>query len=380
MSYPSGFFWGTATAAHQIEGNNVNSDWWELEHLPGGPCAEPSGDACDSYHRYAEDVAIVADLGLNAYRFSIEWARVEPEEGEFSRAQVEHYRRVIDTVRSAGLEPFVTLHHFTNPRWFVRRGGWRADDAADLFARYVERLTPLLDGLRHVCTINEPNIASALSRLSEPGTMQAAGLPDPDVAVSDGLSRAHRRAVEIVRATGADAGWSVATQAFHPLPGAEEVTVAYAYERETRFLEEARDDDWLGVQAYTRTFVGPEGPLPVVADTKTTQTGWEYWPPAAAWGLREAARRCPGVPLLVTENGIATSSDEDRLAYVRDALTGVRSVIAEGVEVRGYFYWSLLDNFEWASGYGPKFGLVSVDPETFERTVKPSARWLEDVR
>jgi len=380
VTFPEGFFWGTATAAHQIEGNNINSDWWELEHRADTPCAEPSGDACDSYHRYPEDIAIVAGLGLNAYRFSIEWARIEPEPGEFSRAQIEHYRRVIDTTRQAGLKPFITLQHFTTPRWFHQRGGWAAADAADRFARYVEEVLPLLTRDEYVCTINEPNIASALSRLSEPATMQTAGLPAPDIAVSDGLSRAHHRAVEIVRTAGAHAGWAVATQAFHALPGAEEQAASYAYERETRFLQAAREDDWLGVQAYTRTFIGPDGPLPVAPEAKVTQTGWEYWPPAAAFGLRQATKIAPGVPLLVTENGIATDNDQDRLDYVADAVAHVRAVIDEGIDVRGYFYWSLLDNFEWASGYGPKFGLVAVDPATFQRTVKSSARWIDVVR
>lgn len=380
MSFPEGFFWGTATAAHQIEGNNVNSDWWELEHRAGSPCAEPSGDACDSYHRYPEDIAIVAELGLDAYRFSVEWARIEPAPGEFSRAEIAHYRRMIESVRDAGLTPFVTLQHFTTPRWFAHGGGWAARDAADVFARYVENVLPLLDEVEYVCTINEPNIASSLSRLSGRSTMQTAGLPAPDVAVSDGLTRAHRRAVELVRSAGSRAGWAVATQAFHSLPGAERATAEYAYERETRFLEAAREDDWLGVQAYTRTFVGSDGPLPVAADAKTTQTGWEYWPPAAAFGLREASRVAPGVPLLVTENGIATDSDDDRISYVTEAVAGVREVIADGIDVRGYFYWSLLDNFEWASGYGPRFGLVSVDRDTFQRTAKPSARWVDVVR
>lgn len=377
MTYPKGFYWGTATSAHQTEGNNINSDWWELEHQQNGPCAEPSGDACDSYHRYREDIEIVAALGLNAYRFSVEWARIEPEPGEFSQAAIDHYRRMIDTVRAAGLEPFITLHHFTTPRWLIHRGGWGNADVPDLFSRYTERVLPLLEGTEYVCTINEPNIASALSRLSGPSTMQTAGLPDPDLAVSDGLTRAHHRAVEIVRSVGVKAGWAVATQAYHPVAGAEEVAAEYARERETRFLDAAQDDDWLGVQAYTRTFVGPNGPLPVPEGAKTTQTGWEYWPPAVAWGLREAAKHCPGVPLLVTENGIATDKDDDRLNYVQGAVAGLREVLAEGIDVRGYFYWSLLDNFEWAAGYGPKFGLVQVDQTTFERTVKPSAHWIQ---
>jgi beta-glucosidase len=195
--------------------------------------------------------------------------------------------------------------------------------------------------------------------------------------VSDALAAAHHRAVKIVRSwDGPKVGWAVATQVFQPLPGAEEVAARYAHPRETRFLEEAKSDDWLGVQAYTRTRIGPDGPLPVPEGAETTLTGWEYYPEAVGEGLSAAATHTPDIPLLVTENGIATDDDTWRVAYLRGALPAVHAAIDAGIDVRGYYAWSLLDNFEWAAGYRPTFGIVAVDRTTFERTVKPSARPL----
>ena len=166
FSFPESFLWGAATAAHQVEGNNINSESWVLEHLPGTFYAEPSGDACDAYHRYAEDIALLASLGFNAYRFSVEWARIEPEEGEFSFAALEHYRRVLTTCHEHGLKPVVTYHHFTSPRWLMRCGGWVDAKTPDRFARYCERVTRHLgDLISAACTLNEPNLALVLEKL-----------------------------------------------------------------------------------------------------------------------------------------------------------------------------------------------------------------------
>jgi hypothetical protein len=163
-TFPPSFLWGASTAPHQIEGGNVGSDFWANEgRVPG---MERSGDACDSYHRYTEDMQLLADAGCNAYRFGIEWARIEPAEGLFSNAELAHYRRMIDTALDLGLTPVVTLHHFTNPRWFAERGGWLADDAVDLFTRYVEQVTRILEGVEWVVTMNEPNMLSMMTALA----------------------------------------------------------------------------------------------------------------------------------------------------------------------------------------------------------------------
>ncbi|WP_106814765.1 glycoside hydrolase family 1 protein [Microbacterium timonense] len=374
MNFPEGFLWGASTAAHQIEGGNVNSDWWQREwgHLPGPPVETPSGDAADSYHRYPEDMALLARAGLDAYRFSIEWARIEPEQGWISRAAVDHYRRMIGTARDLRLTPMLTLHHFTNPVWFARQGGWMEDAAVDAFLRYVEAVLPLLDGVELVCTINEPNMVSVLAD-PEVG-FPAVGLPPGVPHVTDRLIAAHRGAVELVRSAGARAGWSVATQAYQPEPGAEAVAAEYGASREDVFLDAAEGDDWVGVQAYTRTRIGPDGPLPIPESAERTLTGWEYYPPAVGEGIRNAWRRA-AVPVYVTENGIATDDDARRIDYMTGALQAVHACLEDGIDVRGYLHWSALDNYEWGS-YRPRFGLIAWDRETFERHPKPSLEWL----
>lgn len=375
--FPDGFLWGASTAAHQIEGNNVNSDWWVREHAPGTDLAEPSGDAADSYHRYPEDIALLASLGFNAYRFSIEWARIEPEQGFVSRAELQHYRRMVDTCREHGLTPSVTLHHFTHPRWFARLGGWRNPQAPELFERFTEIALPVLgDDVEWVCTINEPNMV-AMTRGEEGTEMTASRLPAPDPQITDALIEAHRRSRSVLsQLPQVRSGWTVATQAYHAAPGAEEATKAYGYPREDIFLDAAEGDDWIGVQAYLRTFIDPQGnPLPVPEGAETTLTGWEYFPPALGIGIRNAWERTGGVPIVVTENGIATQDDARRIDYTHDALVGMHDAMADGIDVRGYLHWSALDNYEWGS-FAPTFGLMAWDSETFERTPKPSAHWL----
>ena len=381
-SFPNGFLWGAATAAHQIEGNNINSNWWVMEHAENSNMVEPSGDAMDSYHRYPEDMKLLADAGLNSYRFSIEWARIEPERGFFSRAELDHYRRMVDTARDLGLDPTVTLMHFTVPRWMFDDGFWRADDAADLFARYTEAVLPILDDVTYVCTINEPNIAAMLAGGEDASNLVAFGLPNPDLGVADTLLESHHRSREVLsQLSHVKSGWTVATQAFHSTgePGADEKLHEYGYPRDDWYLEQSAGDDFVGVQAYTRTFIGPEGPLPVSDEVETTLTGWEFFPDALQMGVRSAWEKSGHTPVIVTENGIATADDTRRIAYTEGALAGLHAAMEDGVEVLGYQHWSALDNYEWASGFRPTFGLIAVDRETFVRTPKPSLAWLGDV-
>lgn len=353
-----------------------------MEHAPNSTVVEPSGDAADSYHRFNDDIRLLADIGLNSYRFSIEWARIEPERGFVSRAEIGHYRRMVDACLDHGVEPVVTLMHFTVPRWFERDGFWRAKDAPELFERYVEAALPVVSsGVRYVCTINEPNIAAMLAGGDDASNLVANGLPDPDLLVADQLYDAHVRARQVLTGAGLRSGWTVATQAFCATgePGSEEEVRRYGYPREGWYLERSAGDDFVGVQAYTRTFVGPDGPLPVAAGVETTLTGWEFYPPAAAEGIRAAWATTAHTPVMVTENGIATDDDERRIAYTLEALEGVHATIAEGIDVLGYQHWSLLDNYEWASGFRPTFGLVAWDRRTFERIPKPSARWYGNI-
>ena len=400
VEFPKGFLWGTATAAHQVEGNNVNSDVWVLEHVPGTPYAEPSGDACDHYHRYREDIALLAELGFNTYRFSIEWARIEPEEGEFSRAILEHYRDVLRTCHEHGITPMVTFHHFTSPRWLIASGGWESRNTPDKFARYCERTTEYLgDLIGAACTINEANIASLITKLGYgppieqiheapwwSAAAKAFGLRRNQLApflyalspkAIDTVLTAHRQAVEAIKAGRGDfpVGITLALQDFQAIEDGETVAAQLRHEINDIFLERLQGDDFVGVQTYTRTRVGPDGLLPDEEGVELTQMEYEFWPEALEATIRYAVAKT-GLPVIVTENGIATTDDTRRIEYIRRALQGVTNCLKDGLDVRGYTYWSAFDNFEWSLGYRPTFGLIAVNRETQERTVKPSARWL----
>ncbi|KZE88523.1 glycoside hydrolase family 1 protein [Microbacterium sp. TNHR37B] len=377
LAFPDGFAWGAATAGHQIEGGNVNSDWWPREVAADSPLAEPSGDAADSYHRYREDISLLAASGLNTYRFSLEWSRIEPAEGMVSHAALDHYRRVIDCCLELGVDPAITIYHFTTPQWFAVDGGWRHPASVDRFVRFVEIVLPLLHAASHVFTINEPNILAMIFAGKGNQQIQAGALPEPDPVVTEHVIAAHRRAVELVRTTGRPVGWPVAPQQFFADPGAEEVLRAYAYPRETVFLEASRGDDFVGVQAYTRTRVTKDGPLPAPDDVEQTLTGWEYYPPAIAEAAR-LAHDVTGLPVYVSENGIATADDARRIDYTRDALRALHAEMTAGLPLIGYLHWSLLDNYEWGS-YTPTFGLIAWERETFVRRPKPSLAWLGGV-
>jgi len=378
--FPEGFVWGTATAAHQIEGANTNNDWWAFEHAPGTPCLESSGDACDSWHLWPDDVALVASLGLGAYRFSVEWSRIEPAEGEWSIAALEHYRRHCGRCHELGLSPVVTLNHFTIPRWLSGRGGWESDDAPERFARFCERVADHLgDLVGWACTLNEPNVVATMGyRLAVfPPAVRDSGRRD---AVNASLCRAHVLGVEALRSgRGAfPVGITLSMHDWQAVAGGEERLEHMRRPTEDVFLEATAGDDFVGVQCYTRMRVGPQGVLGPEEGVAVTQMGYEFWPQALEATVRRAWE-VTGIPVLVTENGIGTADDAQRVAYVTDALAGVQRCLGDGIDVRGYFYWSLLDNFEWVLGYGPRFGLVEVDPATFERRPKPSARWFGDV-
>jgi beta-glucosidase len=384
IRFPDSFVWGAATAAHQIEGGSWNNDWWAWEHAAGTPCVEPSGDACDSFHRWPDDVALVAEMGLGTYRFSLEWSRIEPEEGEWSEAAIMHYRAICEALLERGIQPTVTFHHFTNPRWLAEQGSWENPATADRFARFCERAAgELRDVLRRVCTINEPNVVALVGWRQ--GTFPP-GKADFGLRqrVNEVFVDAHRKAVDAIRAAapGVPVGLTLAMNDAQAVDGGESKLERLRQRMEDVYLDAVASDDFLGVQTYSRVRIGPEGPLgpepgvPVVDGFPNT----EYWPQALEATLRRAWDYTGGtVPLLVTENGLATDDDAQRIAYMTTALEGVSRCLADGIDVRGYICWTLLDNFEWHLGYRPRMGLVEVDRHTFVRTPKPSAKWLATV-
>lgn len=399
QKFPPKFLWGAATAAHQVEGNNVNSDNWLLERAPNTMYKEPSGDACDHYHLYEQDINQLADLGFNAYRFSIEWARIEPEKGFFSRAELEHYRRMLEACHKRGLTPLVTYSHFTLPRWFAYQGAWENPESADLFARYCEKTTAHLgDLIDYAATFNEPdipylfhwiNLPNAPAGMDLAGIMaaQKAGLRQQLNAplfssfligdaekTRENMMAAHTKAKSAIKsARNIPVGLTVAMEDDQP----EGTGSRYAEKQAEVYgpwLKLAKQDDFIGVQTYTRSRITSKA-LPPPQGAELTQMGYEFYPESLEHTVRFAAKEA-AVPVIVTENGVATEDDTRRVEYIRRALAGVKRCIDDGIDVRGYIHWSLLDNFEWIFGYTPKFGLIAVDRETQKRTVKPSAIML----
>lgn len=420
--FPEGFLLGAATAAHQVEGNNTNSDCWAQEQMPHSSYKEPSGPACDHYHRYAEDIRLMKEAGLNAYRFSIEWARIQPEEGVFDEEQIEHYRKVIRCCKENGLEPVVTLFHFSSPVWLIRKGGWEADSVVEDFANYAAYVIRALGSeLRYVCTINEANMGLQVAAIARRYTMMAKkaaaasgkegggvqmglnmqammenmkrqaeenaaafGTPQPHCFNLGGSEHSdllamqcHQAAKKAIKALYPElqVGLTLSLHDLQPAPGGEGRAEAVWAEEFTHYLPYIQGDDFLGVQNYTRTLIGPEEDLPVPDGAERTQMGYEYYPEALEHVLRAVAKEFHG-NLIVTENGLSCDDDARRVAFIRTATDGVARCIADGLPVKGYFYWSLLDNFEWQMGYQMRFGLVAVDRATMERTPKESLRVL----
>lgn len=393
MSAP--FLWGAATAGHQIEGNNVNADIWLLEQVPGTSFANVSGDACDSLNRWTDDIAIVRRLGLGAYRFSTEWSRIEPAEGQFSQAWLDHYAGIAATCREHGIAPVVTLSHFTSPRWFAAAGGWGNPQAPQLFARFAERVARALGAFAsHVVTFNEPNlplmgkwsatpIADPVRTGLDAMLAQAARASGSDrYAVwvysqgehLEALLAGHRAARAAWKQVRADTpiGMSLAIPDTQSV-GTDTGVAAYRRHAEEPFFAAARDDDFIGVQTYGRLRLGANAVLPPPEGAERTQSGDEYYPQALGAAVTHA-HQATGKPVFVTENGIAAADDRQRARYLAAAIASLDEARRAGVPAIGYLHWSLLDNFEWRRGYSQQFGLVALDRRTFARTLKPSAK------
>ena len=394
-AFPKDFLWGTATAPHQIEGNNIASDLWFLENQQPTVFSQPSGDACNSFALWETDLDLAKAMGLNCYRFGIEWARIEPEKGLFSQAMFDHYKAVIEGCRARGLAPVVTYSHFTAPRWFSAQGGWTNPESASLFARYCDKATRALgQGIHSVITFNEPNILLLLKPMLPPQvwaiqklTLETAakrlGVPKfvsanvADVedlpALQKGLLAAHQAGKAAIKAVRPDlpVGISLAMMDDQAV-GKASVRDRMRGELYGEWLNVAKGDDFIGVQNYERALWGDKGRLPAPKGSTVNWSGTEVWAGSLAGAVRYA-HEATGVPILVSEHGVGTEDDTIRAKFIPEALAGLKAAMDDGVPVQGYCHWSLLDNFEWIFGYKPKFGLHSVDPVTFARTPKPSA-------
>jgi beta-glucosidase len=329
-TFPESFLWGAATAAHQVEGGNVGNDHWEMEHAEHSPFAESSGDACDSWHRWEEDLDLVAGAGLNTYRFSLEWSRIEPAEGEVSRAALDHYRRIVDGCRDRGLAPIVTLLHFTMPRWLMHDGGWTGEKTGDRVARFTELALPILGNAEYVATVNEPNLMAVqpvIGGMARRGE-EIKGLPVPDQGVAEALIGLHGRSMEVLRGAGSPkAGMTLVGLEYIDQGGGRERLEAARAAMMDQFLQATAGDDFVGLQIYTAQRFGADGLIAPPADQQTLAHGMERRPEALGAAISHAASVLPGTPLLVTENGIATADDADRIAFTGDALRGLAAAI-----------------------------------------------------
>ncbi len=432
------FLLGAATAAHQVEGNNTNSDYWAMENMPYSQFVEPSLKAVDHYNRYEEDIRMLANAGLNAYRFSVEWARIEPREGQFDEKEIMHYKNVVECCRKYNVEPIITLMHFTSPLWLIKKGGWENEEVVELFARYAKVVAENLGGdIRYICTINEANMRLQIGALMErfkkqmmakmaasqeqpkqdkkesgdlEGQVQVGlnlsdpmekmklsamenakifGTPQPHTFVSAAsengdmiVIKAHMAAKEAIKAVNPDikVGITLSLHDTQFIEGGEKRAQKEWDDEFSHYIPYIRDDDFFGLQNYTRATYGPDGIVPVPEGAPMTQMDYEAYPQALEHVIRRVNEEMPGVPIMVTENGIATSDDEQRCSFIDTAISGVQSCIDDGIPVIGYCHWSLIDNFEWQKGYALTFGLCAVDRSSQIRTPKKSLSHLGEYR
>lgn len=395
-AFPDNFLWGVAGSGHQTEGDNVDSDTWFLENVTPTVFREPSAKACDSWNRWREDVDLAAAMNLTAYRFSVEWARVEPTEGVFSDEALDHYEAIVDVCLEHGMTPVVTLNHFTSPHWFAKKGGWLDDGAPAAFARYCDAVMARFgDRIGWAITFNEPNLTRVLSWYGLPQfvhdlervTLEAASvasgveryrvgnvcLPEDFDALEQGMTAGHVAAREVIKSRRPDLPVGLSLAIMDDVVVGDDPSVRDRKRSECyqHFLEVARDDDFIGVQNYERVPYDAHGKVEAPEGAERNQMGTVIEPASLA-GAARWAHEVSGVPVLVTEHGMATTDDRQRAGFIEPSLVHLLDAIEDGVPVVGYTHWTLLDNFEWIFGYDYQLGLHEVDRETFERTAKPS--------
>lgn len=409
LKFPRGFLWGAATSAHQVEGNNRNNDWWAWEQRKGTVAnGDHSGKASDHYNRFEEDFDLAQSIHHNAHRFSIEWSRIEPQEGKWDFDQVEHYRQVLKALRKRKIKSMVTLHHFTNPVWVAQKGGWVHRDTPRYFARYAAFIAEQLgEYVDYWITINEPGIYTAQA-------YAVSAWPPQEHSFFHGvraymyLAKGHRLAYKAIHAavdqsnrkrmhrkkTGRSGKRrSAQVRTAHVGIAKNMLSVVmyrnrffdYLYARFSEFvwndlffLMSRGSHDFIGVNYYFHHRVKRrKGGGFIFVDVRSEEKressdlGWEVYAPGLFNVLLDLQKY--GKPILITENGIATTNDDKRIRYIVSHVKELYHAIQAGIDVRGYFHWSLLDNFEWDKGFGPRFGLVEVNYGNFKRTPRPSA-------
>ena len=385
------FLWGAATSAHQVEGNNHN-DWSEWEKLGKVRHGERSGLAAGHYSRFREDFALAKTLGHNAHRFSIEWSRIEPKEGVFDMEEIEHYRQVLQELHRLGLTPLVTLHHFTNPIWVHEQNAWTNPRTIKFFLRYVDVIIEHLGAeIPYWITINEPTVKTSLGYLTKWWPPERGNAWDAWRAIRH-MSVAHQRAYQMIHRRFPQAKVGVANNLSCFVPFRKHNildrglnTFSWYWHNQWWMDQTFLTQDFIGLNYYfyhpckfrmtadLTNFLRPE-PIPGSAHT---DLGWEIHPEGLGQVLHWLKRYHR--PIIITENGLADSADKQRASFLRSHVQQIDQAKKDGVDIRGYLHWSLLDNFEWREGFDPRFGLIAVDYHTLERTIRPSAYAFREI-
>ncbi len=374
LKFPEGFLWGVATSSYQIEGDNVNSDWWEWEQK--GKTKDISGNACDYWHRWKSDHELLSELGVNVFRLSIEWSRIEPEEGIFSTEAVEHYREILGDLKNRNIRTTVTLWHWTSPQWFQEKYGLHRANSVEIFARYGRKIIDELGDLIDIfVTINEPAMPLTFGFLLgkyPPGKMNWFAYKK----ASKNLAAAHKEIYKYSKEKNKNVpvGITMLYNFFEPANKnnpLDRLVVALS----KKFWNDSFPDlikrhvDYVGLDYYFHRRLSIFGQCN--ENKKTTDVGWEIYPVGIYEVLKELKEKY-NLPIYIMENGLADAQDVERAAFIKNHLAYVHKAISEGVDVRGYFHWSLMDNYEWLYGYEPRFGLVEIDYETQERKPRKS--------
>ncbi len=418
-SFPADFRWCVATAGHQIEGGNLRSDWWDFERLPGAiRDGKPSGEACDHWNRLEQDTALLSELGVTQYRFSVEWARIEPTEGTFDPGAIEHYRKEVALLKARGIQPFVTLHHFVLPKWVADRGGFEWEGIAPAFERYARRIYSELGAeVRDWTTLNEPQTllaAGYIEGVFPPRKKDIKGIRAPLLGMVRSHARAYHALHEMAAAKGRPIRVGIAhhLRVFEPAMGWNpvdrwltgivdhlanwalldalrdghlKIRIPLTLEINESIPEAAGTQDFIGLNYYSRDFVSFNPFKPGMVDRRLkkgapiSDLSWEIFPEGIYRLAMELHRRYPGLSIHVTENGIADQADSRREAFMRSHLEQLLLAIRQGAPVEGYCHWTLMDNYEWAEGFAPRFGLYGNETGEQVRRIRPSGRWFSQL-
>jgi len=365
LKFPKNFCWGTATSAYQVEGG-IRNDWSVVGEK------YDAGIACDHYNRFEEDFDLAKSMNNNAHRFSIEWARIEPEEGKFDQKEIEHYRKVILALKQRNLEPFVTLYHWTLPVWFVEKGHWLNKESSEYFARFVEKVvSEYKDLVKFWVTLNEPNIYTSYSFLRGIWPPFEKSFYKMQEVVKN-LIAAHKESYRVLHKISSDCQVGIANNN-NCFQGILSFFSKYFWNHQ--FFDAIKDfQEFVGVNYYIPVSLWRNI---VKLGRELTDMSWQVYPKGLYRVLKDLKQY--NKPIYITENGLADAKDEKRTKFIIDHLKWVHKAIEEGVDVRGYFHWSLIDNFEWDKGFEPRFGLIEIDYKNLKRIPRPSSKLYTEI-